>query len=90
VQQWFYVGVSIAPLLQLDSGWQFIRACAQLMEEYEYHFANVAVQGMVRFQYQQTLPLLTKLHFVVHLTLFFHIHFSKNTENFKGTYCGRR
>ena len=47
VQQWFYLGVSIAPLLQLENGWSFVRACAQLMEEYEYHFANVAVQGMV-------------------------------------------
>lgn len=48
VQQWFHVGMSLAPLLQLDSGWQFIRACAQLMEEFEYHFSSVAMQGMVR------------------------------------------
>lgn len=46
VQQWFYMGVSIAPLLQLENGYHFIRSCAQLMEEYEYHFSNVAVQGM--------------------------------------------
>jgi hypothetical protein len=46
IQQWFFLGVSIAPLLQLENGWNFVRACSQLMEEYEYHFANVAVQGM--------------------------------------------
>ncbi|KAL0488758.1 hypothetical protein AKO1_003897 [Acrasis kona] len=46
VQQWFYMGVSIAPLLQLENGYLFVRSCAQLMEEYEYHFSNVAVQGM--------------------------------------------
>lgn len=46
VVQWFYLGISIAPLLQLDNGYQFIRACAQLIEEFEYHFANMAVQGM--------------------------------------------
>lgn len=47
VQQWFYIGVSIAPLLQFQNGFQFVRACSQLMEEYEYHFSNVAIQGMV-------------------------------------------
>ena len=48
VQQWFHLGMSIAPLLNSEHGWCFLRACSQLMEEYEYHFANAAVQGMVR------------------------------------------
>ncbi len=47
VQQWFYLGMSIAPLLGKEHGWSFLRACSQLMEEYEYHFANAAIQGMV-------------------------------------------
>jgi len=46
VQQWFHLGMSIAPLLNSEHGWCFLRACSQLMEEYEYHFANAAVQGM--------------------------------------------
>jgi hypothetical protein len=47
------MGVSIAPLLQLENGYHFIRSCAQLMEEYEYHFSNVAVQGMVRVPFSR-------------------------------------
>ena len=46
LQQWFCLGLSLAPLIQYDNGYQFVRACSQLMEEYEYHFSNVAVQGM--------------------------------------------
>ncbi|KAL9654056.1 hypothetical protein ABK040_011600 [Willaertia magna] len=46
LQQWCCLGISLSNLLQLDTGIQFIRACAQLLEEYEYEFSNVAVQGM--------------------------------------------
>lgn len=46
VEQWFFLGISLAPLLQVSNGWWFLRALVQLLEEYEYHFSNLAVQGM--------------------------------------------
>ena len=46
VQEWFYLGLSLAPLLQLPNGRPFVRACAQLLEELNYHTSNVAIQSM--------------------------------------------
>ena len=36
--RWFYIGVSLAPLLQRPAGVPFLRALLQLQEEYQYHF----------------------------------------------------
>jgi hypothetical protein len=46
VLRWFYLGVSLGPLLQLPSGPPFVRALLQLFEEFQYHFARSAVQNM--------------------------------------------
>lgn len=46
LEQWFTLGMSMAPLIQIDNGYEFVRACSQLLEEFEYHFSNMAVQGM--------------------------------------------
>ena len=46
VLRWFYLGVSIGPLLQLQSGAPFVKAVLQLLEEFQYHFARSAVQNM--------------------------------------------
>uniref|UniRef100_A0A7S1KQV0 Uncharacterized protein n=1 Tax=Percolomonas cosmopolitus TaxID=63605 RepID=A0A7S1KQV0_9EUKA len=46
LSQWFHLGISLAPLLQLPSGWWFLRALGQLVEEWEYHFSNLVGQGM--------------------------------------------
>ena len=43
-ERWFFLGLSLAPLLKLD---EVVRGVAQLLEEYEYYFSNAAVQGMV-------------------------------------------
>jgi len=42
VLRWFYLGLSIGPLLQLPSGPPFVKAILQLLEEYQYHFSNRA------------------------------------------------
>lgn len=44
-ERWFFLGLSLAPLLKLD---EVVRGVAQLLEEYEYYFSNAAVQGMKR------------------------------------------
>ena len=46
VLRWFYLGLSIGPLLQLQSGPPFVKAVLQLLEELHYHFANRAAQNM--------------------------------------------
>jgi len=46
VLRWFYLGLSIGPLLQLQSGPPFVKAVLQLLEELQYHFANRAMQNM--------------------------------------------
>ena len=40
--RWFYLGVSIAPLIIVPAGPIFVRALLQLFEEYQYHFASTA------------------------------------------------
>ena len=40
VLKWYFLGLSFAPLLQLASGATFVKAVAQLLEEYAYHFAK--------------------------------------------------
>eukprot|EP00743_Colponemidia_sp_Colp-15_P004484 GILK01004835.1.p1 GENE.GILK01004835.1~~GILK01004835.1.p1 ORF type:complete len:272 (-),score=32.19 GILK01004835.1:127-942(-) len=44
-EQWFYLGVSLAKILDLPNGAYTVRAFSQLLEEYEYHFANTALHG---------------------------------------------
>nr|CAG4711719.1 unnamed protein product [Naegleria fowleri] len=46
LEQWFCLGVSLAPLINYNDGYHFVRACSQLMEEYEYHYSSMAMQGM--------------------------------------------
>jgi hypothetical protein len=46
IEQWLSLGLSISPLLVCD-GRNFIHSFSQLMEEFEYHYSNFAVQGMV-------------------------------------------
>eukprot|EP01080_Neovahlkampfia_damariscottae_P002800 gene2800-4208_t len=45
IEQWLSLGLSISPLLVCD-GRNFIHSFSQLMEEYEYHYSNFAVQGI--------------------------------------------
>jgi hypothetical protein len=47
IEQWLSLGLSISPLLVCD-GRNFIQSFGQLMEEFDYHYSNFAVQGMVR------------------------------------------
>ena len=51
VQQWFSLGYSIAEIILLESGNIFVRKVAQLIEEWEYHFSNRAIQSMVNCSY---------------------------------------
>ncbi|KAG2382291.1 hypothetical protein C9374_005493 [Naegleria lovaniensis] len=46
LEQWLCLGVSLAPLINYNDGYHFVRACSQLMEEYEYHYSSMAMQGM--------------------------------------------
>lgn len=48
IREWFVLGYSMAPLLQFANGAGFTRAAAQLVEEYEYCFGNIAEHSMVR------------------------------------------
>jgi len=50
LERWMMLGVSLATLLQLTDTAGYISGLAQLLEEYEYNFANAAVQGMKRLQ----------------------------------------
>eukprot|EP00658_Telonema_sp_P-2_P004117 TRINITY_DN11542_c0_g1_i16.p1 TRINITY_DN11542_c0_g1~~TRINITY_DN11542_c0_g1_i16.p1 ORF type:complete len:102 (-),score=24.23 TRINITY_DN11542_c0_g1_i16:725-1030(-) len=45
---WLSLSVSISALLSLDRPDEYIAALAQLMEEWEFHYANGAVQLMKR------------------------------------------
>eukprot|EP01062_Namystynia_karyoxenos_P045883 TRINITY_DN34189_c0_g1_i1.p1 TRINITY_DN34189_c0_g1~~TRINITY_DN34189_c0_g1_i1.p1 ORF type:complete len:353 (+),score=89.74 TRINITY_DN34189_c0_g1_i1:79-1137(+) len=45
--QWFTLGLSLAPLLALPNGWQFLCAVERLVDEWEYHFAS-GVERMIR------------------------------------------
>jgi hypothetical protein len=47
-QSLFYLGLSLGPVLALDSGAATVRAVAQLLEELDYHMAGAATQTMVR------------------------------------------
>ena len=44
--RWLYLGASIAPLLVVPEGSDFLKALLQLFEEYQYHFASAARQNM--------------------------------------------
>lgn len=46
VQQYFYLGLGLARVVNLGDGVMALRGCSQLMEEWEYHFASPAVQSM--------------------------------------------
>eukprot|EP00698_Gefionella_okellyi_P021093 TRINITY_DN6729_c0_g1_i2.p1 TRINITY_DN6729_c0_g1~~TRINITY_DN6729_c0_g1_i2.p1 ORF type:complete len:217 (+),score=21.99 TRINITY_DN6729_c0_g1_i2:91-741(+) len=46
VEQWFNLGMSLAPLLRLNSSEVYVRAVAQLVEEYDYFYANAASKGL--------------------------------------------
>jgi hypothetical protein len=46
-QSLFYLGLSLGPVLALDSGTSTVRAVAQLLEELDYHMAGSATQTMV-------------------------------------------
>ena len=46
--QWFHLGVSLAPLLQISDPVDYIRSLTLLMEEYEYEVSDYARQKMVR------------------------------------------
>ena len=44
--RWFYLGVSMAPLLAITEGTFFVKALLQLFEESQYHFASAARQNI--------------------------------------------
>jgi hypothetical protein len=47
VDKWFALGISLAPLIQSENGVTFVRAVAQLLEEFEYYFGHMGSRGMV-------------------------------------------
>eukprot|EP00300_Choanocystis_sp_HF-7_P001454 c11173_g1_i1.p1 GENE.c11173_g1_i1~~c11173_g1_i1.p1 ORF type:complete len:255 (+),score=64.58 c11173_g1_i1:178-942(+) len=46
VEDWFFLGVTLAPLLELSDSSQFVRGLAQCIEEFEYAIANPASQSL--------------------------------------------
>eukprot|EP01137_Pigoraptor_chileana_P021464 Opistho-2@85233 len=46
-KNFFFLGLSMGVLLSLPDGQQFVRAVAQLIEEYRYHISNPAFKGIV-------------------------------------------
>ncbi|KAH7832019.1 uncharacterized protein MONOS_12903 [Monocercomonoides exilis] len=46
IREWFSLGYSLAPLLQLASGPVFLKGLSQLIVEYTYHNSNFASQGL--------------------------------------------
>ena len=51
VERYFTLGYSLATLRRVPPGIQFVRALAQMIEEYEYHFSTAVSQGMVRWSF---------------------------------------
>ncbi|KAH7825494.1 uncharacterized protein MONOS_9463 [Monocercomonoides exilis] len=45
-KDWFYLGYSLAPLLDISSGQQFLKSLSQFVFEYSYHTSNFAKQGL--------------------------------------------
>ena len=44
---WFCLGVSLAPLLRIDSVTTYVRSLSQMMEEFEYFIGNSGMQALV-------------------------------------------
>lgn len=49
-EKFFILGTSVAPLLHLQNGSQYIRALAQLIEEYDYHYASTTMKSVMRIK----------------------------------------
>jgi hypothetical protein len=45
-EEWFYLGISIGPLLKLPSGQGFVNALKELWDEYEASFGQKSVAEM--------------------------------------------
>mmetsp|Transcript_3931 Transcript_3931/g.6027 ORF Transcript_3931/g.6027 Transcript_3931/m.6027 type:complete len:275 (-) Transcript_3931:81-905(-) len=54
LEQWFVLGVSMAPLLQQPNGSFYIRALSQLIEEFDYYCANAVEKNVKRMKARQT------------------------------------
>jgi len=49
VERWFTLGISLGGLIQSANGAAFVRALAQLLEEFDYYYGHAASKGIVRF-----------------------------------------
>eukprot|EP00300_Choanocystis_sp_HF-7_P036771 c52687_g1_i1.p1 GENE.c52687_g1_i1~~c52687_g1_i1.p1 ORF type:complete len:261 (+),score=62.18 c52687_g1_i1:120-902(+) len=49
-EKFFILGTSVAPLLHLQNGIQYIRALAQLIEEYDYNYASTTMKSVMKIK----------------------------------------
>lgn len=55
IESFFILGLSIARILDIPNGLNFIRAFSQLIEEWEYYYSGTAMQGM-KYMMAKTSP----------------------------------